>query len=138
MPKNEVYVDTVALLALTDRADQYHRRARKVLDMLTREKRALVTLDAVFGEAVTFIRRRMGRDVAIQFGEKLRNGSLRIAYLDPVTDEEAWKLFRAWQEPGISYVDCTSFAYMEAQKLREVFTFDNDFRKMDFEVLDGR
>ena len=46
--------------------------------------------------------------------------------------EKAWQLFKKYQDkPDISFTDFTSFVVMSELKIREVFTHDDHFEKVN-------
>ena len=134
-----VFVDTAAFVALTLREDDGHERARRVWRDLEKKRAKLLTSDWVFGETVSFLRRRAGYDVARDVGERLRASRLlEIAAADPDLVEGAWSLFLSHPFPNLSLVDCVSFALMHERKARLAFTFDGHFQDAGFELLPAR
>jgi predicted nucleic acid-binding protein len=50
-----IFVDTWAWIALADKSDPYHRKAKAAHKKLTRARRPYVTTDYVLGEAITHL-----------------------------------------------------------------------------------
>ena len=49
-----------------------------------------------------------------------------------IDEKRAWRLFRKVEGRGISMIDCTSFILMKRLGIKEVFAFDEDFKKLGF------
>jgi predicted nucleic acid-binding protein len=104
---------------------------------LERERASLFTTDWVFGETVSFVRRRVGYDAARTLGESLRSSSiLEIVHADESVVDRAWEAFLAHTFQGLSLVDCVSFVTMRSRRIRRAFTFDGHFGLAGFEVLE--
>jgi len=131
-----VFVDTGPIVALALRQDQHHGRAVKTWRLLQDQGANLVTTDWVFGEIVSFLRRRAGYAAARDVGESLRESSvLHIVSATADWVDRAWEAFLRHRFPRLSLVDCLSFVCMRQQRLHKVFTFDTHFRQAGFEVL---
>ncbi len=133
---NEVFVDSSAWIALALRDDEHHEVAAALMNTLRDDRRKLVTSSDVFDEAITALRAWGGHALAVRVGRDLR--ASRHARIVSVTDdlrEAAWKRFVRTPEPPVSHTDCTSMAVMDDLHLRQVFTFDSDFRRAGYEVI---
>ncbi len=131
-----VFVDTGAWVALRYRRDRLHGRAVATLKRIRRRRTELVTTDHVLGEAVTLLKARGAIDHAIELGEMLRSGDVaRLVSVETALRDRAWQLFVRYRGLGAGYVDCTSFAVMEAEHIQQVFGFEGDFRAAGFELL---
>jgi len=131
-----VLVDTSAIVGLFLEGDEWHVPAREALAGLRADRRSLLGTTDVFDEAVTALRRWAGYGSAVKTGAALRASRLlRLVAVDDEIREQAWKVFKAHPLPGLSYTDCTSAAVMDKFGLTEVFTFDEDFRKLGYKVL---
>ena len=132
-PPSAVFVDTGAWVALRYGRDQYHERARRLVERLRRERLGLVTTEWVLGEAVTLLKARGAIDHAVALGEALLGG--RLGHLVESTADRrarAWELFVRHRDRRVGWVDCASFAVMEELGLRRFFGFDDDFVRAGF------
>lgn len=131
-----VFFDTGAFIALTNQADQSHLLAKNCLLELSSSRASFVTSNFVLDETYTRLRRRAGSKVAIEFGEKIQAGKeIKIIFIDRTVEKRAWDIFKKYQDQRFSYTDCTSFALMEARKIREAFAFDKDFAIFGFQTI---
>ncbi len=125
-----IFVDTSAFLAVENRKDACHQRARRFMDTCLKGGETLVTTDYVLDESYTIIRLRAGHAVAVDFGEGVRRS--RFMRVESVTSEiidEAWRLFKKYGDHEFSFTDCTSFVVMERLTIAAAFAFDDDFQE---------
>ena len=99
-------------------------------------KRPPATHDKLcLAETVSLLTKRLGKSVALRFGEHLRaNDSVRVFSLTPEYEEAAWKEFRRYKDKDFDFVDSSSFAVMERQGIDTAFSFDRHFRQRGFEL----
>jgi predicted nucleic acid-binding protein len=124
-----VFVDTSALLALLDEDDRVHAEAVEAHAYLL-DAAELVTHNYVHTEAAELVRRRLGRDAAIQ----LLNGllpSITTIWIDAVTHVAAAEAWQA-RATAISLVDQVSFIVMRQLAIDAAFAFDRDFETEGF------
>jgi predicted nucleic acid-binding protein len=128
-----VFVDTSAWVALRYRRDQYHARARTLLQRLRADGLGLVTTEWVLAEAVTLLKARGAIDDALGLGEAIQAG--RLGHLVESSGERrrrAWELFVRHRDRRVGWVDCASFAVMDELNLNRFFGFDDDFVRAGF------
>ena len=96
----------------------------------------LVTSDYVIDETLTIIRYRVSHKAAVVFGDSLMDS--RIVTIFAITDNEklaAWALFKKYSDKELSFTDCSSFALMKKQGVRQAFSFDDHFRQTGFQLF---
>jgi predicted nucleic acid-binding protein len=128
-------VDTGAFYALADRRDPAHQRAR----LFYEDSDALfLTSDFVFAETMSLLTKRLGKRLAINYGQGIRtSSSFRIEEPTPQMRENAWKLFAGHQDKEYDLIDCLSFSMMESFHICEAFGFDRHFVQYGFRLLPG-
>jgi len=126
-----VFVDTGAWIALTDRADQYHRDATAIYTRLKQQRVRLVTSDYVLDETMTRLRYDSGHHQALRFIELIaRAEQANVLFRVSVNTEifqAALALFRQYDTVTLSFTDCTNFVICEQCQIREAFAFDQHF-----------
>lgn len=131
-----VFVDTSAFVALRNRSEREHEAARRTLEALVLDATELITTNYVFAETYTALLVRVSRHEAVLWGRHIRaSEALAVVRLDEDADERAWHILESHQDKAWSYVDATSFAFMEHADIREAFSFDRNFVQRGLRVV---
>lgn len=130
------FFDTSAYVALTDASDQFHPPAVETARSIAAAHVPRATTNYVLAESYTRIRRKLGHDAVVRFGEGIRRdiqaGNLHVEYADEELDWAAWDLLREHADQRFSFVDCVSFVWLRRQSGVEVVAFDQHFLGMGF------
>ena len=136
MRSGEVFIDSVALMALVNQGDALHIRARDLLASINTDRRPAVTSEWVLAEFLGGASRVRFRAAAIGIvGRLLRSPRVTIVQASHDAWMRAFELFRARQDKSWSLADCTSIVICQDRGIREVFTHDHHFRQAGFEIL---
>jgi uncharacterized protein len=131
-----VFLDTGALVAVMNKKDQYHVQAVTKLDAFLKGSGQLITTQHVFAETVTRILRRVSHTKAVEAGNLIRSeAAIEIIFPDPQVLEQAWEIFKKYDDQDFSFVDCISFALMRQMKISRAFAFDKHFSVMGFQPI---
>ncbi|HET9210114.1 MAG TPA: PIN domain-containing protein [Thermoanaerobaculia bacterium] len=132
MPRR-TFVDSLFVIALVNRRDQYHRQASALAASLRGEP--LLTTDAVLLEIGNGLARSHKKE-AVAILEELRAADeLKIVSLTPDLFERAFHLYKTRQDKEWGLVDCVSFVVMKDEGVQSALTFDRHFRQAGFEAL---
>lgn len=135
MPSKQIITDTSALYALVDRRDQNHLAAAHFLKQHVVPK-SLVVSNHVFDETMTLVRMRLGVDVAVQLGLRLRNSKFIEMFTFGTGEEMAtWRIFCKYRDKEWSYTDCACFAVAQQRDTDQVFSFDHHFTQMGLQMV---
>lgn len=130
---DRVFVDTSAWVAFANQSDPDRPRVRAAL-MSWRGR--LVTSNLVFMETVTLCLYRYGHEVAVRFGDRLRDGSTAdLVRVEREDEDGAWELLRERADKTYSFTDCASFTVMRRLGLSLAIALDVDFKREGFDVL---
>jgi predicted nucleic acid-binding protein len=133
-----VFVDTGAFVALRNRSEREHQLAREALAGLVAERVQLMTSNYVFSETYTALLMRVGREEAIRWGRRFRAGeAIEVVRVDEQVEEQAWSILESHADKSWSYVDATSFALMERERITEAFAFDHHFAQRGLMLVPG-
>ena len=128
---NDVFLDTVGLLAVWDKADQWHGAADAVYRKLLSRGRRLVTTEMVLLECGNAAARRPYRDRVQPLRQSLIQEGLLVVPA-PEEAEEAWASYHRGEADEAGIVDQISFRVMRRLGLSEAFTNDQHFRAAGF------
>ncbi len=138
MSPTRVFIDTGAFVALRNQAEREHELARATLKQLVQEGVQLFTSNYVFAETYTALLVRVGRNEAIEWGKRFRIGkTIELIRADENVEQEAWSILESHTDKEWSYVDATSFALIERERLNGAFAFDRHFAQRGLNVLPG-
>jgi len=134
-----LFIDTPAFLALANDRDNYYKAAQHFLiDMQNGKFRPtrLITSDYIVGETLTRIRFKVGHAQAVNWGQNIHSSKIiELLRVDKNIYEDALVIFEKYNDKQLSFTDCTSFALMKSMGINDAFTFDEDFRKMGFNIM---
>ena len=95
-----------------------------------------VTTNHVRGETWTLLLSRSNHSIAVAFLDLLESsGIARVETIDTALEDRALQWLRRHDERAYSFVDATSFAFMEANGITEALAFDGDFAAAGFTEL---
>ena len=131
---NPVFVDTVGMLALWDRSDQWHGDARRAYSLLNPGNMALVSTTLILAECANALARTPFRSEVDEFRKRLEaTGTL----IWPTAEDwqAAWVAYREGRFGQAGLVDQISFFVMRRLSITQSFTNDRHFRAAGFETL---
>ncbi|MBU4305218.1 MAG: PIN domain-containing protein [Candidatus Omnitrophica bacterium] len=132
----KIFVDTSAFVALFDKKDQYHQKATTYFFGLGSNLAQLHTSNYVIDETITRIRIQDGHKAAVEFTEHFfRSKIFYNHYVNEDIERNAFEFFKKYADKELSFTDCTSFALMKQLRITKAFTFDDDFAKAGFEIV---
>ena len=129
-------VDSWAWIALADKSDPYHRKAKAQHKKLARSRQQYVTTDYILGETITYLYDALGPAQAQGFINTVLTavdaGSYLLVHVSPQQFRRAWIMRQKYHDkPGISFVDFTSIVVMQELGITDVFTGDAHFRQVN-------
>jgi len=130
-----LFTDSSAWVAFYDDRDKYHAQARPAFQGLAKQPIVFVVTEYIVAETVTLLLYRAGHARAVRFGDwALRSPNVHLVRLDVELWNEAWRLFKMYDDKDFSFTDCASFAVMRHGRLRDAFTFDHHFEQAGFRL----
>jgi predicted nucleic acid-binding protein len=128
----QVVADTSGLYALVDRRDPHHTRAAAFLKNHAAVEKLLVS-NHVFDEIMTLVKARLGMQVALQLGLRLRNSRfVEMVVFSEAEEQETWRIFSRYTDKDWSYTDCACLVLARQRNLQQAFSFDQHFTQMGF------
>jgi len=131
---NDVFLDTVGLLALWDVSDQWHQSAERAFSGIVAAHSRIFTTTFVLLECGNAAARRPYRKEVDQLREQLDRRGLLVR---PTEDEwtSAWAAYRREECEGAGIVDHVSFVVMRRLGSTRAFTNDRHFRAAGFQTM---
>ena len=130
-----LFGDSSAWLAFFDRRQPEHDSLRRTVNALSRQSLTIYVTDYVIDETLTLILARVGHLTAVACGEWLLSSPIvKVVRIEPSQWDQAWALFKRYDDKAFSFTDCTSFVVMQQHKLVNAFAFDHHFEQMGFRM----
>jgi predicted nucleic acid-binding protein len=134
MAQRTVLLDTSVIVALENRSDPHHEKA-KSLDRELLEEAATVVLHWGIVFEIADGDARVGRRAkGIQLLEQFEQGYSIFPINEPLY-HEAIALYRGRPDKDWSLTDCASFVLMQREGIDEALTADVHFRQAGFKAL---
>jgi uncharacterized protein len=129
-----VFIDSGGWLSVVIESDQYHEVGKGYFQAMLDLHASVVTTDFVLDEVITRLRYDVGHAEAAGFialsHRAADAGALRIHRIT----EDLWRaaevIFLRYADARLSFTDCTSFAWLDANPVDEVFGYDSHFEMM--------
>lgn len=131
----KIFIDTSVLIALNNIEDPTYARALHVSKNIFSKSVEVVTSNHIISETLTVLSQKVSHQSAIDFKE-LWAPKIEVIHINEVLEEIAFEIFKKLTSKNVSFVDCTSFALMKQLGITTAFTFDKDFKKQGFRLLD--
>ena len=129
-----VFLDTVGLLALWDKSDQWHDAATTAFAAIQIDRTEVVTTTFVLAECANAAARRPYRLAVARLRDRLEAAGALIV---PTKSDwrEAWEAYRLFTSGQAGLVDQISFVVMRRLGLSDVFGNDTHFRAAGMTTL---
>ena len=133
-----LFVDTSGWVGYYDVDDKWHVAAKTAVSSLLNQGVAFITTDYVLDETITLLLYHAGRGRALAFVDAVqRSRNVQLVRIDARIWEQAWQLFKQYDDKAWAFTDCTSFVIMHQMDLRQAFAFDRNFEQAGFELWPG-
>ncbi|GEM_PF-393551 len=127
--RENIFMDTSALIALLNSRDQNHQ---KITSFLQDRKQSLnsVTTNLVLSELISFFSRHGSLKSVLEFQKKMLGDSqFKIIWADKALHQSASQMIEKYSDQQISFTDALSFAVMKKERISQALVFDDDFIK---------
>ncbi len=136
MPRRIVLLDTSHILALENRQDPHHERAKLLDDELLRQGALSLLHWGILIEIADGYARAGRRAKGLALLERFATEERYLVH--PITDallEQALALYRSRADKDWGLTDCLSFVLMKQEGITEALTGDVHFRQAGFKAL---
>ncbi len=124
-----IFLGTSFIVSYKIENDENHEKAAGLMrEIITGKYGKPAISDYIFDETVTVVFNKSKKlSIGINIGDELKS-SAAIIKIDDSVFEEAWNLFRSQKNTMFSFTDCTTLSLMEKEKIKNIATFDGEFR----------
>jgi uncharacterized protein len=126
-----IFCDTSGFYALLDSSEERHERAAQLWLSLRERRTRLTTTNYVFAEVLSLVQKRLGMQ-KIRILVDVFRSSIDLQFVDAPLHELALTELLAAGRRHLSFVDCSSFAFMRRARIKTYFGFDKDFADRGF------
>lgn len=131
--KNRIFIDSVFIIALVNKRDEHHEQAAQ-LARQTAGQPVLVT-DTVLLEVGNALSRNHKQEAIRVIERFLSAAEVEIVHLTPKLFEQAFSMYKAYQDKAWGLVDCISFVVMQEAGVVSALTLDRHFEQAGFQAL---
>lgn len=131
--KSRIFADAVFIIALTNRRDQYHKRALELSQQY--EGHSLVVTDAVLLEVGNTLARNHKQEAIGAIERLLASDDVEVVHLTQQLFEQGFDLYRSYHDKAWGLIDCISFVVMREAGISLALTHDRHFEQAGFQVL---
>ncbi len=128
-----IFLDTLFVVGLVNRRDQYHRQAIELSEQL--EGSSFLTTDVMLLEIGNALAKGYKQESIKIINEFLQSEDTEIIHLNPVLFQQAFKLYQTRHDKEWGFIDCVSFVVMKEKGILQALTFDKHFTQAGFQPL---
>lgn len=129
----QTFIDTLYIIALINRRDQYHEQADELAVLY--DGQPLLTTDAILLEVGNAMARAFKPEAAAVIESFLTSDDITVVRLTPELFDRAFALYKSHQDKEWGLVDCISFIVMQDVGATDALTFDRHFAQVGFRAL---
>lgn len=124
-----IILDTSAFLSLGNINDSNYQKATAISKQIEEGKLSIIVPGEIFTEIVNVVGKKTGHQAAILQAKKiLSSASFNITETDSNIRVNALEKFQK-QPKSVSFTDCLVMAFADEYETKEIFGFDDAFRK---------
>ncbi len=127
-----VLVDSSAVLALLNKRDQWHDKAKIVLQTLVNQQASLIMTNYLVAECHSLLLARIDANIARRW---LLTLDWNIIYVTLKDEHIAKDIIRKYTDKDFSLTDATAFVIMQRHNIKVAFTFDNHYEQFGFDTV---
>src|SRR4029434_6273965 len=130
---NRIFIDTLFVIALINRRDQYHQQALDLAEQF--EGAPLLVTDAVHLEIGNALARSYKQEAVEIIEQFLAAEEVEVVRLTPHLFAQGFALYKSHQDKAWGLVVCISFIVMREAGVNQTLTFDQHFVQAGFQAL---
>lgn len=126
-----IFLDTSFIIASKIEDDGNHEKSMEILTEVAQGKISNpVISDYIFDETMTImLHKTKNLSLAQDLGTILKS-AVNIIKVDEKIFESSWNIFKDQKGTHFSFTDCTILALMKEKGIKDIATFDKEFKKI--------
>lgn len=130
----KIFIDTSAFISYFIKQEAHNEEVIKKYEIYRKQKATFLTSNYILCELLTWFNAKYHNSIlkkvisALETMEAERE--INVLYIDRVIAKKAQDVLFKFSEHKISFTDAASYVLYKNFNLDEVFTLDNDFKKM--------
>lgn len=130
----KVFIDTSVFIAYFVKQEEYHDDVVYKYKFYRQQNATLLTSDYIFDELMTWFCAKQSKQILeklVFYIQKMQDlGEIKVLSVDQSVFKKAQDTLLKFSEHKISFTDATSYVLYKDYSLDEVFTLDDDFKKI--------
>lgn len=132
---NTIVVDSSSLISLFSPADSNHDIAKILSEDFKSQKISLIVPGEIFTETVNVFGKKINHEIAVKYGKFiLATDEYTLVDTNYQIRQNAFEKFQK-QPKSVSFTDCLVMAFADEYETKEIFGFDEVFRKNGYRRL---
>jgi len=125
----KIVADSSAFFSLVIKEDRNHKIANLTIKKIISSDASVIVPGEVFTELVNILGKKVGHSVAIKAGKMIleQSGFIITETTDSIRNN-AFEKFKK-QAESVSFTDCLVMAFADLYETKDIFGFDEAFRK---------
>lgn len=133
---DRVFVDTAAWLALVNKTDEFHEKAKDVRKRLLEEEATFITTNQVIIEVANSLSKPRFRKAVVGLITSIwESENITVVKIEDEIYSRSWEMYKDRDDKEWSLTDCMSFVVMEDKAIQSAFTTDHHFEQAGFTIL---
>ncbi len=134
--REKIFVDTVAWLALVNKRDKWHIKAKEIRQELIKQNCTFWVSEYILVEIANAFSKIDSRQSGVNLIESiLKSSEMKLIWINQNLFDESWNLYKDRIDKEWSLTDCTSIAIMSENRISTAFTSDHHFEQAGFKIL---
>lgn len=130
----KVFLDTGAFIAYFIKQEKFHKDVLDKYNFYLKQRANLITSDYIIDELLTWFSAKQSKSLLEKLIFSLQKmqeaGEIKILFVDQTVFRKAQDILLKFSDHKISFTDATSYVLLKDFALDEIFTLDDDFKKM--------
>ena len=130
----KVFIDTGAFIAYFIKQEKFHNDTVRKYKFYRQQKATLITSDYIIDELLTWFSAKQNKQIleklVVAIKKMVEAEELKVLSVDQMVFRKAQDVLIKFSEHKISFTDAATYVLYKDLALNEVFTLDDDFRKI--------